>query len=197
MAVYRCVLSTWMDTTNPTDAMQVTPHFSVSTPLADEQALCDDLLEGWRTWVAAGFQGTQMRCTVYNAQGAPPHYPLATKEINTGVATASTINRDVAVCLSYYSQVNRPRHRGRLYIPCVLTGSAASGGVVSSTIMTKVAALVPVFTGLGGVDVDWCVYSRVDDTPRSVSNWWIDNSWDTQRRRGRKADARQQGSVSE
>lgn len=44
--------------------------------------------------------------------------------------------------------------------------------------------------GLAADSVDWCVYSRVDGLARPVTGGWVDNSFDTQRRRGIAATTR-------
>jgi hypothetical protein len=56
---------------------------------------------------------------------------------------------------------------------------------------------VPILTALGGLDVDWVVYSRVDNRSSPVTDWFVDNSWDTQRRRGPRATSRITGTTSE
>jgi len=77
-----------------------------------------------------------------------------------------------------------------------LTGHSAASAVASGALITKVAALVPLFEGLGGPDWDWGVYSRVDNQFRKYTNWFIDNAFDTQRSRGRKATGRTAGTTS-
>jgi hypothetical protein len=37
---------------------------------------------------------------------------------------------------------------------------------------------------------DWVVYSPTDDAYHEVANGWVDNAWDTQRRRGYKPTSR-------
>ena len=197
IATYKAVISTWLDTTEPADAMQITPTFHTKNPVGgDLTALANDLLNGWTTWLNTVYKGTQQRVTFYDVEGTKPVYPAAQVEKNTGVAIASQTNRDIAVCLSCYATNNRPRYRGRLYVPLVLSGGSPSGANVSTPTMTLIAGLVPLFEGLGGVDVDWGVYSRADGQFRKYTNWWIDNSWDTQRRRGKRATLRQQGTTS-
>jgi hypothetical protein len=57
--------------------------------------------------------------------------------------------------------------------------------------------LVNLFTGLGGPDVDWCVYSRRLDNPFSITDWWYDNEWDVIRARGMVGTARVKGTTTE
>jgi hypothetical protein len=196
MTVFRMALSTWLDSTLPTDALIITPHFDDHGISTDPDNLASDLITAWTAWMTPTAQGAQVECKVYDAEAPAPNFPVATKRVRNGVSPASPTNRDVAVCLSFFADVNRPRHRGRLYIPVPLTGVAPSAALVPSTLRTKVGDLVPIFAGLGGLDVDWVVWSRVDRVARKVSDWWVDDSWDTQRRRGRRATARTTGTTS-
>lgn len=196
MPVYKAVISTWLDSTEPGDALQITPHFNDTGLGSNPENLANDLLNAWNPYLIPAVQGGQQRCTLYNVATPAPNYPVAQVTRFPDVVKASTVNRDVAVCLSFYGGENRPRKRGRLYIPACLITTALSSADVSATIMTKVAALVPIFQSLGGVDVDWGVYSRAGSSFTKATNWWVDNAWDSQRRRGKKATARQTGTTS-
>ena len=43
------------------------------------------------------------------------------------------------MCLSYFAGQNRPRYRGRLYVPCALRNIVPSGAFVSTASMNNVA----------------------------------------------------------
>jgi hypothetical protein len=195
-ATYKFVLSTWLDTVNPSDAMQITPTFHHKLVAPELDTMANDLLDGWQAWMQVQYRTTQMRVTIYDVAGARPNYPKELIERNTGAAVVAGVNRDVALCLSAYADNNRPRQRGRLYIPCVLGLSSIAGANANAAAMQKIADLVPLFEGLGGVDWDWGVYSRVANQFRKYTNFWVDNAWDTQRRRGKRASARQTGTTS-
>lgn len=196
MAIYKAVLSTWLDTTEPGDAMQITPHFQVAGALQDTENLANDLLTAWNSYIQTGAQGTQQRCAIYDVSQPAPNYPKTVQTRFQDVVKPSTLNRDVAICLSYYAGFNRPRYRGRLYIPACLVTTTIAGSNAAQGQMDKVAALVPILAGLGGVNVDWGVYSRVDNVFRKATDYWVDNAWDTQRRRGKKSTARSKGTTS-
>jgi hypothetical protein len=197
MTVIRAQCAFQVDSADPSDVLMINPHFKiVNLPglSNDVQGLADDLSTALNTW---DILATQVTVKMYDAQHAPPNYPLATSVKRQGQIVATNINRDIAVCLSYYAGVNRPRYRGRLYVPCALRNIVPSGAFVSTASMNNVATLVPILTGLGGLDVDWVVYSRVDNTSRPVTDWFVDNSWDTQRRRGPRPTSRISGTTSE
>jgi hypothetical protein len=197
-SIARLSISWQIDDMAATDVANINPHFHVAGgPVfapADWQQLTDDLGAALDTWSQLH---NQITVKAYDAEGAPPHYPLATTVKRAGVAGASNVNRDLALCLSYYADVNQPRKRGRLYIPCFICGVSGAAAFASAANMNTIAGLVPIFTGLGGINVDWVVWSRVDHVARPVTNWYVDNNWDTQRRRGPKPTARQSGTTTE
>jgi len=195
MAVYRFQCSFTRDTTFARDRLMLTPHFDVGgLGPPDIQALAEDLATGLDAW-DAGLG--QLDVVAYDAQGTPPVYPVADATRNVGLAPAATGVREVAVCLSYFSGVNRARRRGRLYIPATLGGISTTATRPSPANRQKVADLVPLFTNLGGTNVDWCVYSKVDNVARPVTNWWVDDAWDIQRSRGLAPTTRLEGTTSE
>jgi len=192
MPVWRMQCAAAADNTFPVDQIVITPHFNDSGVGTDPEGLATDLANVLNTY----YVGTrQINVKAYDAQGTPPVYPQADVTINAGVAPASSIQRETAICLSYFAGQNRPRYRGRLYISNALIGQAAGGARPSAPAMQKVADLVQPLVDLGGADVQWVVYSRVDDAARQVTNWWVDNAWDTQRSRGLRATSRLEGTT--
>jgi len=197
MAVLRMECAWQIDSNAPTDRLIITPHFKdVNIPFTDTdtQNLCNDLATGLDNWAVTK---TQLTVKAYDAQAPKPNYPKATAIKNSGTILTASSNRDLALCLSFYGTVNHPRTRGRLYIPACIPAIAATTAFAQTAAITKVAALVPLFTGLGGIDVDWVVFSRADNTSHPITNWFIDNSWDTQRRRGPRATTRTVGTTTE
>jgi hypothetical protein len=77
-----------------------------------------------------------------------------------------------------------------------MSGSGASGAVVSPTNRAKVSDLVGIFSNLGGVDVDWIVWSEKDKAAHKVTNWFVDDGWDVVRSRRLKATTRTTGTTS-
>jgi hypothetical protein len=162
------------------------------------QGLVDDMvtaIKGWQSWGAGG----QVQVKAYDLQGTPPNYPKATAENAPGTLNNCNAPPQLACCLSFYGATNQPRKRGRLYIPgAAITGTASEtgSGKPSVTVRNKVAALVPIFANLGGANVDWGVWSRVNNTFTRAENWWVDDSWDIIRTRKLKATTRDKGTTS-
>lgn len=196
MPVWRLQTEISSDSTLPRDGIVMTPHFNDGGVGSDPQGLCDDLAAGIHTWLG---KTRQIRVKAYDAQGTVPVFPAGEALINPGAAPAFIGPREVAVCLSFFSGNNVARKRGRVYVPWGAMNITTADLLVrpSSAVRDQVAQLAPIFEGLGGVDVDWCIYSRVDDVARPVTNWWVDDEWDTVRSRGLRSTTRTEGTTSE
>jgi hypothetical protein len=194
MPIWRLQCAWSVDTLLPKDRLIITPHFDDHGVTTDPDGLCEDLATALNTWDNAA---RQIVVTAYDAQGTVPVLPQGEAVRNPDLAPATVGVREVALCLSFYSEVNRPRTRGRLYVPAALAGIGTGTARPNSTQRQKVGDLATIFADLGGPDVDWSVYSRADDEARPVSNWWVDDAWDIQRSRGLDPSTRLTGTVSE
>lgn len=194
MPIFKLQCQIGGDSTLPRDQCVITPHFNDEGVGSDPQGLCDDLATALGTYFAGS---RQVIVKAYDAQGTVPVYPVGEAIVNVGAAPISTLPREIAVCLSFYSVRNIPRQRGRLYLPLFALGLSGPGVRPATAVRDKVAALAPILGDLGGVDVDWCVYSRTTDTAHPVTNWWVDDEWDTVRSRGLRATTRTEGTTAE
>lgn len=187
--------------TLPRDSMQITPHFRHQNPLGvgdtDWQQLADDLAAGLAGWASPQIgNSNQLTVKLYEIGKPPPNRPAATKILNAGQAGEASTFRELAVCLSFYGGPNAPSNRGRLYVPYFMASAGTSLGVrPSSTVRDKVGTLAPIFAGLGGVNVDWIVWSPTKQAATKVDHWWVDDEYDVQRRRGLKVTARTSGTT--
>lgn len=164
----------------------------------DWQNLCDDLCEAIGQWSVWG-PGGHLKVTAYDLEGGKPNYPKASAEINAGTVNNCNAPPQLACCLSFYGEKNIPRERGRLYVPAAaMTGSGgeAGAGKPGTVIRNKVAGLAPIFSNLGGINVDWIVWSRMMGQATRVENWWVDDSWDIIRSRKLKRTTRDTGTTS-
>jgi|SRR3954468_486110 hypothetical protein len=192
MSIWRAQIILGADGPLPKDRMILTPHFKHTGPTIDVDGLCQDLVNGIST-LTGNFR--EVRVKMYDAEAAKPVFPSADKQKNTGLFPAGTTPRELCLCLSYYADTNRPRRRGRLYLPMFMVGGAA-GLRPTTTQQTTAGGIVPVLSGLGGIDVDWVVWSRRDNAAHTVTNWYVNDEWDIQRRRGLRETARITGSTS-
>jgi hypothetical protein len=161
MAVFRLSLSMPYDTALPRDAITLNPHFT-----GDDAQLLANAIKA--NCIANNHIADKpFTIKIYDAMKAPPSYPLATAA-QTGAVPSSAAPRDMALCVSYYTTYNRPRFRGRLYLPAT--------NLPSQTV--------------------WTVFSKTEmKSQGAVNNLWVDNEWDTQRKRGLAPDARELGTV--
>jgi hypothetical protein len=103
--------------------------------------------------------------------------------------------REVACCLSYYGERNLPRERGRIYVGPWTNASAVERP--STLVIQKVRDLATGLGNVGGVDVDWQLYSPTRNAYSKIKNVWVDDEWDTIRSRGLKALTRSSGATQE
>ena len=193
MPIWRLQTEWLKDTAFPRDRFVITPHFNDAGALTDPQSLCEDWADALATWHVTA---SELRVTAYDAQGTPPVFPQGEAVRFAGVVGTTGIPREIALCLSFYGTRNLPRQRGRLFIPAGLFTNAPAVRPTAPN-QQKVADIVPLATNLGGADVDWCVFSRATQTAHSVTNWWVDDEWDTIRSRGLRGETRLTGSTSE
>jgi len=182
MAIMRAQVSWGADLPDIRHRFVITPHFNVQSigGSTDWQTLADDLCTAMANYSS---QSRETQVKVYDAQEAAPAYPKATKLLNLGQYPNSTSPRELALCLSYKAGAG-PRKRGRLYVPFNLTGSTSVGKRPVSAHLQKVAELAPLLRALGGANVQWGVWSRMDSAFYETQTAWVDDEWDIMRSRG-------------
>jgi hypothetical protein len=112
-----------------------------------------------------------------------------------GANAAPPLPREVAVTLSFFAEVNRPRKRGRVYVGPLTTAAMSSNenGTVSAALQgaLRASALRLSTWGMGlGDEMVWGVLSQMDDEINVVTAGWIDNAFDTIRSRGQDPSSR-------
>lgn len=136
----------------------------------------------------------------YNLADPMPRVPILTEGNNLPSSISSTLGlpSEVAVCLSFQaarqSGVSQARRRGRVFIGPLGPGVQAGAATVFPTVDTafslalRSAALRMVTAGTAGTS--WAVWSPTSGVARVVANGWVDDAFDTQRRRGIAASTR-------
>lgn len=115
--------------------------------------------------------------------------------------------REIAICLSYHSDLegvaesipagpvgpagdDRPasRYRGRIYVgPFILDAVDVATGRPKATVMESIREMglyMLTAPAIASLNIGWSVYSRVNVGVSPVTGGWVDNEFDTQRRRG-------------
>lgn len=183
MSIYRAQISFPFDSALPRDLVTINPHFNGNAA----QPLADVLKSNLIAHASVG-ASTPFTVKIYDAKQAPPSYPLAQSTNGTGYLT-TTHAREMALCLSYYAQWNRPTFRGRLFIPGQFVGGTFSLRPTSAQ-MAEVVSWKAVFTTGLPSGTFWTVYSRKTGLDAKVTNVWCDDEWDVMRSRGLKGTTR-------
>lgn len=179
MPLVRMLISSLPTVASPAaDAIDNTLYFNVSGSVEapDYQALANDLLNIWiaKPWAAGRF----IDIRAYNMDDAKPR-PVKARATATVTGTAPSGPRQVALALSYFADRNLPRQRGRIFLGPWTTNAPNAG----STQIAQVMTLPPALAGLGGLNVDWSLWSPTTQTHTRITNAWCDDSWDIIRSR--------------
>lgn len=133
--------------------------------------------------------GHQIKYT--SLPGLAPRYPFETDLFDFTTAPSGTALPDeVAICLSFQGQrtagLPQARRRGRIYFGPLRT-TAATGNRPSTTLISTLATAAATFgaqVSALGAGYAWGVWSPSDQELVEISDGWVDNAFDTQRRRG-------------
>ena len=142
------------DTLLAADAVVNTVHLNHLGQDPDYDALCASVGGAFATWW--GSRGGQLRVTAYGVEGPGPHDPLGTWMESSGSSPTSLSPREVALCLSYYAVMNKPRQRGRLFLPIGARDSSLGARPTDPQIAAAIT-LGQALSAVGGVNVDWVV----------------------------------------
>ena len=129
--------------------------------------------------------------------GVQPNYPYYEGVWNLAAAPAgSPIPTECAICLSFQglrsSGFPQARRRGRVFLGpwgATANSSGRPAGALVTQITVAAATLKSTAAAISGVG-GWAVWSVTDQAAVEVDNGWVDNAFDTQRRRGVDATSR-------
>jgi hypothetical protein len=193
MALIRLQASCAADSVLARDRTVNTLHFSVPSIGFGDDDFCTSAAALFETWYGA----REIVCKTYDADDAPPNFPRGEAIRNEGAAPNSGSPREVALCLSYYGARNLPRQRGRIYLGIGTASKAASGGRPPMVLREQALVFADGIANLGGVDVDWQVYSPTAGLSENVRTAYVDDEWDTMRSRGLRPTTRELRTYSE
>lgn len=123
--------------------------------------------------------------------------PLILPFTLTDAQSAGGLPEEIALCLSYSGPPPvTPRRRGRIYFGPIAanTDTEASATDPSRPVAILISDLMKAGRRLASYDpttIGWAVHSSVpNDNYVLITQGWVDNAWDIQRRRGPDASAR-------
>lgn len=177
------------DSALPRDRFVMNPCFRwANFTIQDAESLANNVLDAFGAAYPTQVVTHQV-AKVYDLEGTPPVLPMATVERGVGLLRTSSRNREIALCLSFKGGPGAPRNRGRLYIPGVWTGNEDSVRPTAA-VANDALILADKLFNVGGANVDWIVWSRRARAATGINHAWVDDEWDTQRRRGLRATTR-------
>lgn len=127
----------------------------------------------------------------YDLPGTAPNYPIEEDTFNLAAnPSGSPLPQECAIVLSFQAPRTpgfpQARRRGRVYLG-TWGASANTSGRPTSALLTVIATAASTFkTSINAIadDTQWAIWSVADGAAVAVDNGWVDNVWDTQRRRG-------------
>lgn len=137
---------------------------------------------------------------MYDLDDPEPRLPFFESSFTLSPTPASAINlpNEVAVCLSYRAEYSsgggNGRRRGRIFLGPfnaeVLGTSTSNPPTIDEGTITAIGVAVEALVTALPSGAAWAVFSRAGSQSHLLTEWWVDNEWDTQRRRGRRATSR-------
>lgn len=135
----------------------------------------------------------------YNLDLPKPRTPFLTLSMDSFTTVGSdTLPSEVAIVSSFQAApVNglpQSRRRNRVYLgPLSSLGLAAADGVINSSCREAIAGAFENLASNSASEAQWIwvVYSPTDDDNHAIADGWIDNAFDSQRRRGIESYSRE------
>lgn len=133
----------------------------------------------------------------YNRADPTPRAPvLSTKFDFVGSPTGDSLPPECAMCVSFQgnpmSGSNQARRRGRVFIGPLRESTLHTDGRPTAATVTalKNAGQTLLTNSNSATTWKWQVWSTAGNGDTQITNGWVDNEYDTQRRRGRVATSR-------
>lgn len=129
---------------------------------------------------------TGLEYRVYDLGQAVPREPHIVESTAFTGGSGSPLPGEVALCMSYFADRNLPRSRGRVYIGPLNTSTVDA----VDSLARPSAALVRNLRQGGEYllnpteNLTWVLISQADAAAKVITGGWVDNAFDTQRRRG-------------
>lgn len=190
----------------PTDVAVNTWAFESNNPVSEAQAnviggALNDFYTslGSEDFFSEGLSG-DLKIAVYDIDAPEPRTPLI-EGTSPGVlgTGANPLVDEVAICLSfrgvYVSGESPRRRRGRVFLGPLAENASQEDGfghaVPYNLCPLEVSTALQLLTSATeGAGILHSVWSRADDELYNVVEYWTDNRFDTQRRRGQEPSQR-------
>jgi len=169
--------------------------------IADAFATFYGTMSNWIANTVSRGEFTSLK--IYDTTNPEPRLPIYQNVIVLEPHGGNPLPREVALCTSfraeYVSGSSNARRRGRVYFGPLTDDAIGDTGRPSELLLTALSNATETLTNdLAAIDdavVGLSVYSRVNELAYPVIAGWVDNEFDTQRRRGLRATSRNTWSV--
>lgn len=208
----RAVITYERDTGIPADRQTNTLYFSSSvgtaaTVAADADANLALFVQAFDLYMPSQLFVPTATTAYYDMTDAEPRVPILESTIAMTNSAVAGLPTECTACVSFQgpivSGVNQARRRGRLYLPTFDTGTIehSVGRIRWKPAVTAALATAceDLMTNSGTDGMAWSVYSptvfaetgNLGTAFTPITNGWVDDAPDTQRRRGHVALLRQ------
>jgi hypothetical protein len=128
---------------------------------------------------------------MYDLGQAPPRVPFVVPANPLPNRSGAGYPGEVALVSSFYAGTNTPRKRGRHYLG-PLSAGVSDGAASPRPASNILAAIADRAKNVAQTtqNVTWVQVSQAASMASVVTNGWVDNAFDTQRRRGNPPSAR-------
>lgn len=158
--------------------------FYGTTPEGQTESISDNM--------PSNILGDIWNIRAYDLSQPKPRAPVyeSTLTVDNGLGSAATLPLDVALCFSFEAEqesgIPQARRRNRKYIGPLDTGTLSSGGRPSLALLGIVAAAGRDLLRASNAAASWTwkVWSTTLQAGYDVRGGWVDDEFDTQRRRG-------------
>lgn len=213
MGVTRAQITVPQDNALPSDWITNTLYFENDSAHED---MSNDLITELTALINAigpvtgSNTATTATIDLYRLEDPEPRVPYLTQVVSRPQGSAVGLPNEVALCVSFQgalqSGVAQARRRGRNFVGPISSSTAnfastTAGSRPSATLMGTVADAYAALLAIpaGTSNPRWVVYSptlralpgaTLGSATTTITNLWIDDAWDIQRRRGNAPVAR-------
>lgn len=155
------------------------------------QAVAQSVADAYAAADRGSFVFGAIQVRAYDFDGVLPSGPpvaVATADQAATGPLSETGPREVACALSYRAGPSTPRSRGRIFLGPI-AGIRTQAPYIDLAVGNAANALGLALANIVTLGAQWSLYSRTVQGFAAITNWTVDNAWDTQRSRGLPATA--------
>lgn len=196
MADVRAVVEVGMASGIASDFVNNRFHFETTDTLGTTLDAIETALEafynGFDDNYSVNVVAANSTITFYDLGQPEPRVPLRTTAFNSFAITGTTaLPPEVALCLSFEAPrvagINQQRRRNRVYLgPFSKASVIDTTGRPQGSVRTNIASAADALLAASDSSAlwTWCVRSETTGAMAAVTNGWVDDAFDIQRRRG-------------